>query len=65
LDFSPGISYFFGQLSKAFLSPGSHISLLSLFSALGVAVMSVFVVVMNRLLWRPLYAFAERRTRLD
>ena len=38
MDFSPGISYFFGQLSKAFLSPGSHISLLSLFSALGVAV---------------------------
>jgi sterol desaturase/sphingolipid hydroxylase (fatty acid hydroxylase superfamily) len=37
LDFSPGISYFFGQMSKAFLSPGSHISLLSLFSALGVA----------------------------
>ena len=33
--------------------------------ALGVAVMSVMVVVMNRLLWRPLYAFAERRTRLD
>ena len=33
MDFSPGISYFFGQLSKAFLSPGSHISLLSLFSA--------------------------------
>jgi NitT/TauT family transport system permease protein len=32
---------------------------------LGVAVMSVYVVVMNRLLWRPLYAFAERRTRLD
>ncbi len=38
MDFSPGIAYFFGQLSKAFLSPGSHISLLSLFSALGVAV---------------------------
>jgi sterol desaturase/sphingolipid hydroxylase (fatty acid hydroxylase superfamily) len=37
LDLSPGISYFFGQLSKAFLSPGSHISLLSLFSALCVA----------------------------
>ncbi len=37
MDFSPGISYFFGQLSKAFLSPGSHISLLSLFSALAVA----------------------------
>ena len=32
---------------------------------LGVAVMSVYVVAMNRLLWRPLYAFAERRTRLD
>jgi len=25
----------------------------------------VFVIAMNRLLWRPLYAFAERRTRLD
>jgi NitT/TauT family transport system permease protein len=33
--------------------------------ALGVAVMSVLVISMNRLLWRPLYAFAERRTRLD
>jgi NitT/TauT family transport system permease protein len=33
--------------------------------ALGVAVMSVFVITMNRLVWRPLYAFAERRTRLD
>jgi NitT/TauT family transport system permease protein len=33
--------------------------------ALGVAVMSVLVVGANRLLWRPLYAFAERRTRLD
>ncbi len=33
--------------------------------ALGVAVMSVLVVAMNRILWRPLYAFAERRTRLD
>lgn len=33
--------------------------------ALGVAVMSVIVVGMNRLLWRPLYAYAERRTRLD
>jgi len=33
--------------------------------ALGVAVMSVFVITMNRLLWRPLYAFARRRTRLD
>jgi NitT/TauT family transport system permease protein len=33
--------------------------------ALGVAVMSMFVIIMNRLVWRPLYAFAERRTRLD
>jgi NitT/TauT family transport system permease protein len=33
--------------------------------ALGVAIMSVLVILMNRLLWRPLYAFAERRTRLD
>ncbi len=33
--------------------------------ALGVAVMSVLVIVTNRLLWRPLYAYAERRTRLD
>lgn len=33
--------------------------------ALGIAVMSVLVVGMNRLLWRPLYALAERRMRLD
>ncbi len=33
--------------------------------ALGVALMSVIVVLMNRLIWRPLYAFAEHRTRLD
>jgi NitT/TauT family transport system permease protein len=33
--------------------------------ALGIAVMSLYVIAMNRLLWRPLYAFAERRTRLD
>jgi NitT/TauT family transport system permease protein len=33
--------------------------------ALGVAVMSVLVISTNRLIWRPLYAFAERRTRLD
>jgi NitT/TauT family transport system permease protein len=32
--------------------------------ALGIAVMSVFVILFNRLLWRPLYAFAERRLRL-
>ena len=32
---------------------------------LGVALMSLMVIVMNRLIWRPLYALAERRTRLD
>jgi NitT/TauT family transport system permease protein len=30
----------------------------------GVAVMSVFVIALNRTLWRPLYAVAERRFRL-
>jgi len=33
--------------------------------ALGIAVMSTFVILMNRLFWRPLYVFAEKRTRLD
>jgi NitT/TauT family transport system permease protein len=32
---------------------------------LGVAVMSVFVVFFNRLLWRPLFDFASRRLRMD
>jgi NitT/TauT family transport system permease protein len=32
---------------------------------LGIAVMSTFVVVLNRLFWRPLYQQAERRFRLD
>ncbi|HZF35056.1 MAG TPA: ABC transporter permease subunit, partial [Candidatus Angelobacter sp.] len=32
---------------------------------LGIAVMSVFVILCNRLLWRPLYLFAERRLTLD
>jgi NitT/TauT family transport system permease protein len=32
---------------------------------LGVAVMSVFVIAFNRLLWRPLSRLAERRFRLD
>jgi len=31
---------------------------------LGVAVMSIFVIAFNRLLWRPLFGFAERRLRL-
>ncbi|MBO0732937.1 MAG: ABC transporter permease subunit [Methylocapsa sp.] len=32
---------------------------------LGVAVMSLFVIVFNRCLWRPLYSVAEKRLRLD
>ncbi len=33
--------------------------------ALGVGMLSLFVVALNRLFWRPLYAVAERRYRLD
>src|SRR6266851_4095763 len=32
---------------------------------LGIAVMSLFVVVINRTLWRPLYGYAERKFRLE
>ncbi len=32
---------------------------------LGIAVMSVYVILCNRLIWRPLYGYAERRLRLD
>ena len=45
MDLSPGISYFLGQLSKAFLAPGSDISLGSLFCAFFVA---LFVLVARR-----------------
>jgi NitT/TauT family transport system permease protein len=31
---------------------------------LGIAVMSLFVVVVNRILWRPLYWYAERKFKL-
>jgi NitT/TauT family transport system permease protein len=31
---------------------------------LGVAVMSGFVITVNRILWRPLYAYATRRTTM-
>ncbi len=31
---------------------------------LGIATMCVFVTLFNRLVWRPLYAFGERRLRL-
>ena len=33
--------------------------------ALGVVTMSVFVLVINRILWRPLYYYAERKFRLS
>jgi NitT/TauT family transport system permease protein len=32
---------------------------------LGVAVMSIFVIMFNRLLWRPLFAFGERKLRVN
>ena len=31
---------------------------------LGIGTMSMFVVIINRLFWRPLYYFAERKYRL-
>ncbi len=38
MDFSsPGISYFLGQIDKALLAPGSHVSLASLATALSIA----------------------------
>jgi NitT/TauT family transport system permease protein len=33
--------------------------------ALGVSVMSIFVILLNRTVWRPLYGYAERNLRLD
>jgi NitT/TauT family transport system permease protein len=32
---------------------------------LGIAVMSCFVIIINRALWRPLYEYAERKFRLS
>lgn len=32
--------------------------------ALGIAVMSIYVLIINRLLWRPLYALAQRRFQI-
>jgi NitT/TauT family transport system permease protein len=32
---------------------------------LGIAVMSLFVGLFNRTLWRPMYAYAEAKLRLD
>jgi NitT/TauT family transport system permease protein len=33
--------------------------------ALGVTIMAVFVITLNRTLWRPLYAYAEKNLRLN
>ncbi len=33
--------------------------------ALGITVMSIFVIVLNRSVWRPLYSYAENHLRLD
>jgi NitT/TauT family transport system permease protein len=32
---------------------------------LGIGVMSLYVLILNRVVWRPLYALAERRTRFE
>jgi hypothetical protein len=37
LELSPGVSYFVGQLGKAFFAPGSHASLASLAAAFLIA----------------------------
>ena len=33
--------------------------------ALGISVMSIFVIALNRSVWRPMYAYAEDHLRLD
>ena len=33
--------------------------------ALGATVMSIFVILLNRSVWRPLYAYAEKNLRLN
>jgi len=33
--------------------------------ALGIAVMSIFVIAFNRTIWRPMYRYAERRLRIN
>ena len=32
---------------------------------LGIAVMSLYVLILNRAFWRPLYLYAERKFRLN
>jgi sterol desaturase/sphingolipid hydroxylase (fatty acid hydroxylase superfamily) len=57
LDLPPGIAYFFGRLSQAFLAPGSHFSVLSLGSAFVIALMVLVFRRLRkgrRLRWKPL-----------
>ena len=51
-----GLGAYIAQVTEA--GDFSHI-------ILGIAVMSLYVTLFNRLLWRPLYAFAESRLRFD
>jgi NitT/TauT family transport system permease protein len=51
-----GLGAYIAQVTEA--GDYSHI-------ILGIAVMSLYVTLFNRLLWRPLYAFAESRLRFD
>ena len=45
--------------------PGDAVILSGDIGRHGIAVMSVFVIALNRSLWRPLFGLAERRLRLD
>jgi len=53
---APGLGAYIAQMTDAGDFPRI---------VLGIAVMSMFVILFNRLLWRPLYAHAARRLRLD
>ncbi|HKO09401.1 MAG TPA: ABC transporter permease subunit [Alphaproteobacteria bacterium] len=53
---APGLGAYIAQMTEAADFPRI---------VLGIAVMSMFVILFNRLLWRPLYAYAARRLRLD
>ncbi|HYB54889.1 MAG TPA: ABC transporter permease subunit [Alphaproteobacteria bacterium] len=53
---APGLGAYIAQMTDAGDFPRI---------VLGIAVMSSFVILFNRLLWRPLYAHAARRLRLD
>ena len=59
-----------GGLGPAALSPGAELRIGTEAGdfpkiVLGVGMMSVFVILYNRFLWRPLFSYAERRLRLS